>query len=226
MDQNKTLKQMLLDPIKIFAAAVAVTIGVLSVIFKIHPLLALPLFVSVVISFLQSKVNRYCFLIGAINAIFYAAAYYIMTLYSTAAYALLISFPLQAVTFITWNKKTSGGETQTRKMSARTRILLAISMIAAWVILYLVFHSLGSDYLIFDNTITVIGIVGTIIAAMRFAEYAFIKVASDCINIALYITMMITDHTNVIWLIFTVYSATCAMIAFIKMNKAKKETSV
>ena len=210
------------DPLKILASAVGITIAVLAVVLKAHPLMVLPLFVSVVISFLQARVNRYCFLIGAVNAVFYAVAYYIMTLYSTAAYALLISFPLQALTFITWSKKTVDGKTETRKMNAKLRLCFVGGMIATWLLLFFIFRSLGSEYLIIDNTITVIGIVGTVIATMRFAEYAFIKVVSDCINAVLYAIMAFSDASKTVWLIFTLYSATCALIAFIKMTRSKK----
>ena len=212
--------------LKVLAGAVAVAIVAIAVALKMQPLLVLPLLVSVIVGFLQSKVNRYCFLIGAINSVFYAVAYYMMTLYATAAYAFLVSFPLQIVTFLMWNKKTTNNRTQTRKMTARVRVILAVSMVLAWGMLYLIFRSFGSEYLIFDNTITVIGIVSTLLATMRFAEYAFIQVASSSINSVSYAIMAVGDPTKVVWLIFSVYSVTCSLVAFFKMNKQEKKMQI
>lgn len=205
--------------LKVLAGVVAVVIVTIAVVLKMQPLLVLPLLVSVVVGFLQSKVNRYCFLIGAVNSVFYAVAYYMMTLYATAAYALLVSFPLQIVTFLMWNKKTVNNRTQTRKMTARVRAILAVSMVLMWGMLYLIFHSFGSEYLVFDNTITVIGIVSTVVASLRFAEFAAIQVASSSINSVSYAIMAIGDPTKVVWLVFSIYSATCSAVAFFKMNK-------
>ena len=40
---------------------------------------------------MQTKVNRYAFILGGCNAIWYAVVYFTQKLYATAAYALFFS---------------------------------------------------------------------------------------------------------------------------------------
>ena len=57
--------------------------------YKPSPFLFIPLLVSAIIMLLQSRVNRYAFIVGAINAILYAIAYMKMSLHMR----LCTSFP-------------------------------------------------------------------------------------------------------------------------------------
>ena len=82
-------KIQVISPLKILAFIVLIYLVFGTLFFRLHIANVLPLFFSVFIMFLQSRVNRYAFLIGALNSILYAVAYFYMTLYSSAAYALL-----------------------------------------------------------------------------------------------------------------------------------------
>ena len=57
-------------------------------------LMFLPLLISVGVLFLQSRVSRFAFLLGALNSIIYAASFWKMTLYTSSFYVLLFSFPI------------------------------------------------------------------------------------------------------------------------------------
>ena len=217
------IKGQIQNTTKIIAAVTFVLIVTLSIIFKVSIINVLPLLVSIFIMFLQSKVNRYAFLLGGINSIFYAVAYFYMTLYSTALYALLVSFPIQIFTFFNWRKNTHNGKTETKNLSARGRVIMFSLMAAVWLVFFLVFSAFGSSYLIFDNTISVIGIVSSILCAFRFSEYAILQIVSQFINIGLYSLMLSSDRGKIIWLIFTLYGCVCSLIAFIKMNKGEKQ---
>ncbi|MBQ8868857.1 MAG: nicotinamide mononucleotide transporter [Oscillospiraceae bacterium] len=209
--------------IKIIAAVTFILIAVFSVIFNVNILNVLPLFISIFIMFLQSRVNRYAFLLGSINSILYAVAYFYMTLYSTALYALLVSFPIQIFTFFNWKKNTQNGRTETKSLSARARIIMFASMALVWLVFFLIFSAFNSTYLIFDNTISVIGIVTSILCAFRFSEYAILQAASTIANLILYGFMVSDDISKIVWLIFSIYSAMCSIIAFININKQSKE---
>ncbi len=210
-------KAMKLSPIKVLAALVFLALLILSLVYKPNPLSILPVFASVLILFLQTRVNRFAYLIGSANSVFYAVAYYILTLYSQAAYALLVSFPVQLLTFFIWQKNTSGGTTRTRKMTALWRITLAAAMLGAWIAFYFIFRALGSEYLLLDNTVSIIGIVATILAVFRFSECALLSLLSGCISLVLYAQMLANDPSAIIWLVFTAYTVTCAIVTFINM---------
>ena len=48
---------------------------------------------------MQTKVNRYAFILGGCNAIWYAVVYFTQKLYATAAYALFFSAMLHFSVF-------------------------------------------------------------------------------------------------------------------------------
>ena len=173
-------------PLKILAFFVLIYLVFGTFFFRLHIANVLPLFVSVVTMFLQSRVNRYAFLIGALNAVLYAVAYFYMTLYSSAAYALFISFPLQVITFFSWQKNTRQGVTNTRSFTKKGRLMLFLFMALTWTLLFILFSALESEYLIVDNTVAVIGIVATLLCTMRYSEYAALQVLTNCISIVLY----------------------------------------
>ena len=92
----------------ILLAITAIGITISGVIFKQSALRMIPLYVSLVIFLLQSSVNRFAPLIGGINSVFYAIVYFYYELYATAIYSLIVSCPLQIITFINWSKRKNG----------------------------------------------------------------------------------------------------------------------
>ena len=211
------------NALKIIAAITFVLIVIFSIGFKVNILNVLPLLVSIFIMFLQSRVNRYAFLIGSLNSIFYAIAYFYMTLYSLALYALLVSFPIQIFTFFSWKKNTQNGRTETKSLSLRGRIIMFALMVLIWLALFLIFSAFNSTYLILDNTLSVLGIVTSVLCALRFSEYAILQTASTVANLVLYGFMITNDLSKIVWLIFSLYSATCSILAFININRQSKK---
>ena len=209
-------------PIRILAAIVFILILTGAIVFQLPILNALPLLISTVVMFLQARVNRYAFLLGGINALLYAIAYFQMTLYSTAAYALLVSLPLQLFTFFNWQKHTHNNSTEIRTLSTPRRILLFACMGGAWLILFFIFSAFGSSYLIFDNTVSVLGIVATLLCAWRYAEFTMIQWISNLVSIVTYTVMTIDDPSRCVWLIHTVYACTCSIITYITIRKKEK----
>ncbi len=191
----------------------AVGITVSGIVFEQSFWRMLPLYVSLIIGLLQSSVNRYASLIGAVNSLLYTAVYFYYGLYAMALYALLISAPLQLVTFIRWQKSAYEKTTVFRKLSAKQRVMVSGGFIGCWILLYIIFSALGSSYLLLDNTLTLLGILCTVITIFAYIEYTLIKVLSDICSLALYIAMILTTPEQTTYLIFTVYSTICGVIA-------------
>lgn len=213
---NKKIYKLPMFWIALCLLATIITCGV---IFKTHPIKVLPLCVSCFVMFLQARVNRYAFLLGGLNSIIYGFTNITMTLYSSAANAFLVSFPLQIITFINWNKNTKNGETETKKLNTKARLGLFGGMVGFWGILFLIFSFLASPYIILDNTITVLGFVTTALCMFRYSEYAILQLVGSCVSLVTYIIMTVDDISNIVWIIFTSYSLVCTVIAFITMNK-------
>ena len=88
-DRAKTVFSYLL------LAVSAILITVTGIIFEQKILLMIPLYVSLVVGLLQSRANRFAFLLGGANCMIYTVAYLIMGLYGQAFSTLLWSCPIQ-----------------------------------------------------------------------------------------------------------------------------------
>ena len=191
--------------------------------YRPSPLLFVPLLVSAFIMFLQSKVSRFAFLIGAFNSVLYAIAYTIQTLYSTALYAFLVSFPFQLLTFFNWSKNTKENKTALRELSIKKRIFIFGGMLVLWLVLLIIFSSFGSKYLIMDNAVSVIGILSTILCVFRFKEYVFTQFTSNVIMLITYLLMLDENPSMFIWVVSVTNNLVCTILAWINMkHNAKK----
>lgn len=73
-------------------------------------------------------------------------------------YAILISCPMQLITFARWQKNRRRGTTRFRKLSWKQRGWIDAGFVLSWAGLLSVLKSIGSDYALFDNTVTLLGI--------------------------------------------------------------------
>ena len=226
-EMNKTLlndaKKIAKENLFMLICAAITFIGILStaIIFKQNPIKTLPLFISLVVMLLSARVSRYAFLLGGLNSILYAVAYVLMGLYATAIYSFLSSFPLQIITFIKWNKKTSAGVTELRKMSWGVRGLIALGFIILWPIIYFAISSLpNANQSALDVTCTMIGILITVLSMLRFSEYAPLNLLNVAISLTTHFSIFLTDTSNITYVIYTVYSGVCMVAAMIRIKKA------
>ena len=205
--------------IYILMACTGIMITVAGIRFNQHFLRILPLYNSLIIATLQSRVNRYSNLLGSINSLLYTAVYIYYNLYASAFSALLFSFPMQLITFIRWNKNKWQHSTKLRKMTWKQRGLAflgySVALVAMWIILPLI----GSEYVFLDSATTLLGIVVLFLTMFAFVEYTFCMVVNGIIGIALYITMIPDEPETVTYLIFSVYSFICICFAFFEARK-------
>ena len=198
-------------------------ITVTAVIFGQRWYRVLPLYISLFVMIMQTHANRYNFLLGGANSLLYAIVYYALGLYGMAIYAVTVSFPLQILTFIRWNKHAYGNSTVLKRLSNKTRVICLVGFITVWVICYIILSQFGSGYVLLDNTLTILGIAGTICSLCSLIEFPFIQIVSNVLSIVLYITMMRDDPAQITFLIYSVYSLVCCTIALMYMSKLYKK---
>lgn len=203
--------------------AAAVLITVTGILFGQSFLRILPLYISLMIGLLQSQVSRYAPLIGGFNSVLYALVYFYYGLYASAGYALLISGPLQIITFIRWKKKAYKHSTVFRSMTWKQRGLLTAACVSVWVVLYLILSAFGSSYRLLDNTTTLFGIVITVLTMLSFVEYTVLMIPSSLISIALYAVMIKDSPEQITYLIYSLYSFSCQCVAFVNARKLYRE---
>ncbi len=179
----------------------------------------MPLYVSLVIASLQSRVNRFANLLGSVNSIVYGIVYLHFNLLGAALSAWLFSFPIQLITFIRWNKNKSGSSTKLRRMTVRQRIWVSVGFLASLVLLWIVLPLLGSDYVFLDSVSTLLGILIYFLTMFAFIEYPFFMIINGIITIVLYITMLKDSPETMTHIIFSVYSFICICFAFVEAKK-------
>lgn len=202
----------------------AIGITVSTVLCTPKYLMVLPLYVSLFISLLQTRINRYASLIGGINSILYFVVYMYSGIPATAFYALLFSCPLQIITFIRWTKNKRQSTTLLRKMTWKSRLLVALAFAVAWVAVFTVSTLVGSDFVIFDTTSSMLGILTTFITLFAFIEYTFLQLINCVATILLYINMIFSGKfEQAPFLIFSVFSLICICQSVINAKQIYKE---
>ena len=201
----------------------AVLITVSSIYYKQSFLRILPLYVSLFIALLQSRVNRFASMIGSVNSLLYAAVYIHYNLYGSGLSALLFSFPIQLLTFIRWNKHKSGQSTVLRKMSRRNLILLMLGSAAVLVAMWFLLPLIGSQYVFLDSVSTLLGILIYFLTMFAYVEYPFFMIINGAIGIFLHIQMLADTPEIMPFLIFSIYSFICIVFAFFEARKLYKK---
>ncbi len=197
----------------------AVLITAAGIYFHQSFLRILPLYISLIIALLQSRVNRYASLLGSLNSLLYGAVYIYYNIYGSAFSAFLFSFPIQLLTFIRWNKNKWEHSTVLRKLSGKQRILIAAGFAVALAAMWIILPLIGSQYVFLDSVTNLIGILIYFLTMFAYVEYTFLMIINGVIGTALYITMLVDMPEMTTYLIFSVYSFICIVFAFFKARK-------
>lgn len=197
----------------------AVLIAITGIIFQQSFLRILPLFISLFVMLLAARVNRYTYLLGGVNALLYALVYWHYGLYASFAYAVLVSSPIQILTFIRWNKKPWGNATVLKRLSNRLRFCIGVVFMISWVLIMGVLNLLDSNYQLLDSSLTLVGILVSILSMLCYMEYAYVNLLTGLLSIILYSLMLKESPEQITYLIFNIYCTICLIISVIKIHK-------
>lgn len=200
----------------------AVLITVTAIYFNQKFLMIMPLYVSLVIGMLQSKVNRYSCLLGSANSLIYGVVYFYYNLYASALSAVLFSCPIQLITFIRWNRNKRGNSTKLNKLTLKQKLLLAAGYVVLLVLMWKLLPLIGAEYVFLDSASNILGIFIYFLTMFAFVEYTFCMIINGILTIILYITMLPQSPDISTHLIFAVYSFVCICFAFFEARKLYK----
>ena len=203
----------------VLIAITAVAITVAAVLTGCPIYRIVPLCVSLFVMYLQTKASRFSFLLGGCNAAYYAAVYAFLGLYGMALYSVLVASPIQIVTYIRWKKRAYKYSALLKRLTWKQRIMAVAVFAGVWGILYVLLSSLGSGYLVLDNTVSVIGVASNVASLLYLIEFPYVQCLSLVLNIVLYMQMVQTDPMQWTFLIYTVYALICALISAVYMQK-------
>lgn len=229
MEKRKISKKDI--AVYVLMAVTGILITVAGIVYEQSFLRIMPLYVSLVISMLQTKVNRFALLLGGVNSVLYGVVYIYYKLYGAAFSALLFSCPIQLLTFIRWNKNKRGNSTELRRMTNKQRILLFAGVAVLSVGMSVVLPLLGSEYVVLDSITTLLGIAIYFLTMFAFVEYTVLMLVNCALTVVLYITMLGGAPDTATYLIYSVYSFICVAFAvfearrlYAKQQKEKSES--
>ncbi len=201
------------------AAITGVLIIVFGIIFKQPFIKMLPFLISIFVMMLQGKANRYGFLTGALNSIIYIYVYWLLGAYSTMAYVLLFSCPVQFFTFFNWQKHSYKKSVTFKKMSKKLRIFTAVVYVLAWVCVYIVLKMLKSEVAVLDTTSSLIGVLVSLLTAFAYIEYSYLWIVGTVVGLFLNIQLAFADIANITLVVSGAYNLYCSIMAFITVKK-------
>lgn len=98
-------------------------------------------------------------------------------------------------------------------MTGRQRIFTSIAFVAAWGALYAVLSFTDSTYQLFDSSITLFGILITVLTYFACIEYTVLMIPSGLLSIGLYAAMLRESPEQVPYLIYSIYSFLCVCVS-------------
>ena len=217
------MKLRALASIKLWMPLTFIGLTVANILYPQPFIQVLPLYVSLVVQALNSRANRYTTLLGACNCFLYGYAYYVLDLYGSLAFTMLVSCPLQLVTFIRWSKRPYQSSTVFRQLGKKRFLILSGIFVLAWLVFYIVLQALDSSYIILDNTSSLLGIIATILTMLSFVEYTIISLVQVILATVLYAIMLPTTPSILVHLVFSIYTIVCIGNACVHVRKLYNE---
>ncbi len=201
----------------------AIGITITGVIFKQPLYRIIPLYISLIIGLMQSHANRYANLIGAGNSLLYAGVNMFFKMYASAASALLISCPMQLVTFILWNKHKYKNSTTFRRLSSKQRVIVVIGFITASLMVYFLLSAANSGYRLFDTVNTLLGILIFLLTMFSFVEYTWLQLPSALLAIITSVVIAFDYPERITYVIYGVYSLICMIVQYFTVKQLYTE---
>jgi len=215
--------------VPVLMAITAVCVTATGIIFKQSPFRIAPLYVSLVVYLLNSRINRFGLLVGSLNSLLYASVYVYYKLYASVFSAVAFSFVFQMVTFIRWNKRPYGNSTVLKRLTLKKALLYLLGFAVIWCGTVTVLSYMNSSNTMLDTTCSLIGLLSSVLMLLSYYEYTFINIISNITSIALYIQMLPEHPEQATYLVFSIYSTICCIIAVkkaIALYKEQREKNV
>lgn len=204
---NSKIKKLLIDYLPMaFAATLIIVFAVRNeqTFFK-----TLPTLITLAVQLLNVRVSRFAFLLGSCNAVIYGLVYLSEGLYFSMISALVISFPLQLYSFFNWSRKrTAGNVTELHYLGFKRLVTVIAAVFAGWAITYFALSPFfsGAKMPAFDTLLFPLGIIITVLAAMRYIDAQYINIVSCSLNIVMWMLICLSNAGNVNYLIISAYN--------------------
>ena len=217
----KFIKGNKLSTSLILAAAVGITVAAVSV--RQPALTVLPLYISLFVGMLSAGANRYANVIGAANCLLYTVVNFSFGLYAQALSALLLSCPLQIITFIRWNRHAYKNSTKFRALKPWQLLTLIGLSASAYAVIALALNAADSSHPYLDNAMTVLGVVSPMLSLLAFREYAWVQLMVGVVSLVLDSSIMAENPARIAFFIYSIYSMICIIRQFFSVRRLWRE---
>lgn len=223
---EKNSDKFKVSPMFLLLILTAAAITVTGIIFHQRLYRIIPLYVSLFIGMMQSRANRYANLIGAGNAILYGVVNIHFKMYASAASAILISSPLQLLTFLRWNKHKYKKSTTFRRLSVKQRILAAIGFLCISVLVYLMLSTADSGYRTLDTLTSLLGILISVLMLLSYMEYTWLQLPSSILSIVTHVVVTLDHPEQITYVLYSVYTLICMVLQCFTVQRLYTEQHV
>ena len=203
----------------VIIAVYVILLTVLSIVFKQMFIKVLPCYISLVVMLLQARANKYCFLLGALNSIIYAVGYYFEKVYGSLAEALILSFPIQMITFFVWKRNEGKSQSKTRNLTLKQALITVASFVVVWIGMYFVFKAIGDSSPILDNSIFVLSLVIYVYTLFGIVESRLLLIVSCCISLTMWTIKTFYDIKSITYVLLSVYNLYMCIKGFVIWKK-------
>lgn len=151
---------------------------------------------GITFNYLVSCGKRWGFIVG----ICYAAAYGIMSfsekVYASAIFMILLQLPMGIVSFITW-KNDSSSRVKLQKLSAKYRVVTALSIVVLFAIIYLTLKNTSASSSLFDSFFFATSLVSCVLLAKKKSDAYFVIMLSGIAGTLLWTSQLITAGNGI-----------------------------
>ena len=107
-----------------------------------------------------------------------------------------------------------GNTTELRKLSRKQRLLVLVLFITVWALVCYILTKVSSNYALLDTSVSLLGILTTLLMLFGYIEYTVLQVVSGVVTIALYVNMIMNGVSEQVpYLVFAIYSLICICIS-------------
>lgn len=190
------------------AALAAVLIIFFAILKEQSIIKTLPTLITLAVQILLARTSRFAFLLGGANSVLYAISYYSEPLYFSAFFALFISMPIQIYSYFNWKKNSNGDAPNIMSLPFYLKITTVIGIIITWIAFWkLLGNRIPSyQYPAIDSLIFTIGIITTVLSAIRFVDAQYFCIVSSTLSLVLWIMIVMKSPENINYVIIALYN--------------------
>ena len=187
----------------------------------------LPAVATLFVVLLSSKLYRVAFLLGAANCVLYSVGYFVDGLYGSVVSCLVISAPLQVLSWFLWRRNAYKQATIFRRMKPWLYPFVAMAAAAlTFGMLYVSNRAGGANGMIaLDCALFALGLVVSVLLTFAFVEGFVLNLLSCALTVIMWAILAarnIRDVTYLLVSLYNVFRVSLALAACVKMYRVQQ----